>query len=94
MVCSFPGKAEGVKIAGVSGGAAPAAAPAAKAAAADDDDDDSDDEDLDLFGELTPEEQAAADEKKRVASFLCFEFCIASSYLFSPHDGVYILMCL
>ena len=45
--------------------AKPAAAPTA--AADDDDDDDSDDDDdIDLFGELTPEEQAAQDEKKRV----------------------------
>ncbi len=44
------------------------AAPAKAAAAADDDDisDSDDDEDLDLFGDLTPEEQAAADEKKRI----------------------------
>lgn len=32
----------------------------------DDDDDSDDDEDLDLFGEMTPEEQAAAEEKKRI----------------------------
>lgn len=46
----------------------PAAARApAKAAELDDDISDSDDdEDLDLFGDLTPEEQAAADEKKRI----------------------------
>ena len=42
-------------------------APAKAAAAADDDLSDSDDdEDLDLFGDLTPEEQAAADEKKKI----------------------------
>ena len=42
-------------------------APAKGTAAADDDLSDSDDdEDLDLFGDLTPEEQAAADEKKRI----------------------------
>ena len=61
---SFPGKGEGVTIAGSSpsaaaapakGPAAPAApAPAAKApVAADDDNSDDSDEDLDLFGELT-----------------------------------------
>ena len=48
----------------------PSKAPAAPAATAkeeeDDDSDDDDDEDLDLFGEMTPEEQAAADEKKKV----------------------------
>lgn len=43
----------------------PSKAPAA--AADDDSDDDSDDdEDLDLFGEMTPEEQKAAEEKKRI----------------------------
>ena len=48
----------------------PSRSPAAPAATAkeeeEDDDDDDDDEDLDLFGEMTPEEQAAADEKKKV----------------------------
>jgi hypothetical protein len=46
------------------------AAPAAAPAAGKDDDEisnsDDSDEDLDLFGELTPEEQKAADEKKKV----------------------------
>ena len=39
-----------------------------------DDDDDDDDEDLDLFGDLSPEEQAAADEKKRVCMLLCMSY--------------------
>ena len=42
------------------------AAPAKPAAGSASDDSDEDDEDLDLFGELTPEEQKAADEKKRI----------------------------
>lgn len=61
---SFPGKGEGVTIAGAAPSAAAAkpAAPAAPAApapaakapvAADDDNSDDSDEDLDLFGELT-----------------------------------------
>ena len=61
---SFPGKGEGVTIAGSSpsAAAAPAKGPAAPAApapaakvpvAADDDNSDDSDEDLDLFGELT-----------------------------------------
>ncbi|KAK9824330.1 hypothetical protein WJX72_009502 [[Myrmecia] bisecta] len=46
---------------------APAPAkPAAKPAADDEDSNSDDDDDLDLFGEMTPEEQAAADEKKKV----------------------------
>ncbi|KAK9915051.1 hypothetical protein WJX75_004156 [Coccomyxa subellipsoidea] len=74
---SFPGKGEGVTIAGSSpsaaaapakGPAAPAApAPAAKApVAADDDNSDDSDEDLDLFGELTEEEKKAKEEKDAV----------------------------
>ena len=59
---AFPGKPAGVA---VSGAPAAAAAPAAKAAAAGSDSD-SDDEELDLFGDMTPEEQAAADAKKKV----------------------------
>lgn len=50
-----------------SGPAAPSSTATAAPAAAleDDDDDDSDDDsDVDLFGELTPEEQEAADKKK------------------------------
>lgn len=43
-----------------------AAAPAKAAEPIDDISDSDDDEDLDLFGDLTPEEQAAADEKKRI----------------------------
>jgi elongation factor 1-beta len=46
------------------------AKPAAAAAKEDDDDEisnsDDDDEDLDLFGEMTPEEQKAAEEKKKI----------------------------
>jgi elongation factor 1-beta len=72
---SFPGAGEGVTIAGQSqapaagaavvGGAAAGAAAAAIAADNDDDDDDSDDDDeMDFFGEMTPEEQKAAEEKK------------------------------
>ena len=45
----------------------PSAAKApAKAAQPDDVSDRDDDDDLDLFGDLTPEEQAAADEKKKI----------------------------
>jgi elongation factor 1-beta len=44
----------------------PAAAAAPAAAADDDDDSDDDDEDIDLFGDLTPEEQEAADRKKAI----------------------------
>ena len=36
------------------------------AAGSDDDDDDDDDEDLDLFGEMTPEEQEAKQKKDEV----------------------------
>lgn len=77
---SFPGAGEGVTIAGQSqapaaagaaaagaaGGAAAGAAAAAIAADDDDDDDDNsdDDDEMDFFGEMTPEEQKAADEKK------------------------------
>jgi elongation factor 1-beta len=67
---SFPGAGEGVTIAGNS--QSPATAPTAAAAAApaaDDDDDDSnsdDDDDMDFFGEMTPEEQKAAEEKKEM----------------------------
>jgi elongation factor 1-beta len=74
---SFPGAGSGVSIAGQASSAAAttsaksadgAATKAAPVAAAGDDDSDSDDddEDLDLFGEMTPEEQAAADEKKKI----------------------------
>lgn len=74
---SFPGEGVGVTIAGSSAGGPAArgavAAPATPAQEAeeadddvDDDDDDDDDEDLDLFGEMTEEEKAAAEEKKRV----------------------------
>jgi hypothetical protein len=68
-VCSFPGKAVGVSVGG--GAASPAAAgagpakpaPAAKAAAGSDSD-----EELDLFGDATPEEQAAAAERAKVVA--------------------------
>jgi elongation factor 1-beta len=65
---SFPGKAVGVSVGG--GAASPAAAaaaapakPAAKAAAGSDSD-----EELDLFGDSTPEEQAAAAERAKVVA--------------------------
>lgn len=70
---SFPGAGKGVSIAGgaASATAAPAkaAAPApAKAAPAPKkgSDSDSDDSDDDLFGEMTEEEKAKAEEKKRI----------------------------
>lgn len=71
---SFPGAGKGVSVAGgaAAGGAAAgaaaaaAAAPAAAAPAGSDSDSDDSDDELDLFGEMTPEEQAAADAKKKV----------------------------
>ena len=70
---SFPGAGKGVSVAGgagaaAAGGAAAAAAPAAaaKAAASSDSDSDDSDDELDLFGEMTPEELAAAEAKKKV----------------------------
>lgn len=62
---SFPGVGEGVTIAGASAGG-----PVGDAG--DDDEDikdvmdDDDDEDLDLFGEMTEEEQEAAAERKKI----------------------------
>lgn len=71
---SFPGAGKGVSVAGGAGAAgagaaaaaAPAAAKAAAAAASSDSDSDDSDDELDLFGEMTPEEQAAAEAKKKV----------------------------
>jgi elongation factor 1-beta len=62
---SFPGEGEGVTVAGQSssGGAATAAAAGNDDPISSDSDSDSD-EDMDFFGDLTPEEQKAADEKK------------------------------
>ena len=50
-------------------GEAAATAVAVQAAGDDDMSNSDDDEEMDLFGDLTPEEQAAADEKKRVCPF-------------------------
>lgn len=71
---SFPGEGKGVSVEGATGAAA--AAPAAKPAAAPakkeeiekdimQESDSDDDDDLDLFGEMTEEEKAAAEAKKK-----------------------------